>query len=152
MLICVVSLFSIYLKCFFLIFFNFFVFVITCTISDFFLFSSCLCKFSLRLCFFNSFCSAISAFIAFEVSLIRCLSCLWACFCSNDKRIPLVFIIEENFFFSLFHTRPDFGFPLGISSLQNNWVKYEYQLVFQVVILYLFSFSLFLCSHFESKC
>lgn len=110
----VVSLFSICLKCFFFIFLIFDVFVMTCTISDFFLFSSWRFRFSLRLCFFNSFSSCLAAIIALDASFTLCSSSRSACFFSNELLIPFVLIIDENLVFSDFQMRPDFGLPLGI--------------------------------------
>lgn len=107
------SRFSMYLSCFFFMCFILLVFLITCTTSDFLRFSSCFFKFSLRLSFLFCFSSSLAAIIDLETSFILANSFLKASFFSKEFLTPLVLMMEENFVFWVFHTRPDFGFPLG---------------------------------------
>lgn len=126
-----VSRFSICLNCFFFMRFNLLGFLMTWTISDFFLFSSCLWRFSRLLCFCCSFCSCLAAIIAREASLTRFSSSRSACFFSNEALIPFVFTIDENLVLELFHILPDFGLPLGWSCV----CFFGFSLQFEIIIV-----------------
>merc|ERR1711976_1107573 len=110
-------LFSIARNCFFFIRFSFAVFLIGCTISAFLRASS-------LLCLFISFLFRAASSLCALASLSSC----WKCLIFFNLARSFVFFVQDVFkglsntisecllFLLDFHSLPDFGFPLGISS------------------------------------
>lgn len=111
----VVSAFLMYLNCFFDILLILAVFLITCTTSAFLAFSSRRLRFSSLRFFFSSISLRRASLSSRSSDSSAFLSARCCCFTFHDVFRGLSWHMLENLFFSVFQTRPDFGFPLGTS-------------------------------------
>uniref|UniRef100_A0A0E9XB98 Transmembrane protein n=1 Tax=Anguilla anguilla TaxID=7936 RepID=A0A0E9XB98_ANGAN len=110
-----VSLFSIFLSCFFFILFILVVFRITCTISALRSFASRLFRFSSLRFLLSSFSLAFSSLSCRVNFFTSSFSLLASIFFSQEERRGLSRSRAENLcLFRSFHTRPDLGLPRGI--------------------------------------